>query len=325
MPALFFPHPAHDHSAPVSRRRFLRGAALAGVSGLLARRDLVGAATSSNDGFRPLFDGATLKGWRPIPRLTVSKAVEKENLPAEKLRTRVVETYEAKAELRPRLAHAGRWEVVDGAIVGGQEPAGSGLGAYLLSEETFGDFELELEGRPDFPVDTGVVIRAHEIGSVGFQVLFDHRPNGGMGGVFGNGLGNFLVAPFSIDGDEAPGFRIANLRPGAGEPNFAHPVPTYGAGFGDFRRSWQMNDWNRLRIRCVGELPVITTWINDQKICEIDTATIRAPGYDPARVRALLGRAGHIAFEVHDNGAMGHNRWAEGAVCRWRKIRIKTL
>ncbi len=75
----------------------------------------------------------------------------------------------------------------------------------------------------------------------------------------------------------------------------------------------------------MGRLPVITTWINNQKICELDTARIDAPGYDPDAVLALIGRAGHIGFEVHDNGKMGHNRWAPGAVCRWKDIRIVTL
>jgi hypothetical protein len=61
------------------------------------------------------------------------------------------------------------------------------------------------------------------------------------------------------------------------------------------------------------------------KICELDTAQIDIPGYDAEAVFARIGRTGHIGFEVHDNGKMGYNRWAPGAVCRWRNIHIKTL
>ena len=74
-----------------------------------------------------------------------------------------------------------------------------------MSEEKFADFELELEARPDWPADTGIMIRAHELGSVGFQVLVDHRPKGCIGGVYGNSIGGFLVAPFAMTGDRLPG------------------------------------------------------------------------------------------------------------------------
>jgi hypothetical protein len=45
-------------------------------------------------------------------------------------------------------------------------------------------------------------------------------------------------------------------------------------------------------------------------------------------VERLVGRAGHIALEVHSNRPsdwLGKDRWAPGAVCRWRNISIKTL
>jgi hypothetical protein len=33
----------------------------------------------------------------------------------------------------------------------------------------------------------------------GFQVLVDHRPSGGIGGFFGNGLASFSAVPFAVD------------------------------------------------------------------------------------------------------------------------------
>jgi hypothetical protein len=94
----------------------------------------------------------------------------------------------------------------------------------------------------------------------------------------------------------------------------------------EFLRAWRPGQWNRFRIRCVGEMPVLTTWINDVKIAEMDAARYQAPGYDPKAVAAKLGRAGHIAFEVHDNDPkIGKDRWWPGAVCRWRNVRITTL
>ena len=278
---------------------------------------------------RPLFDGKTLKGWRAEPRLTIPKDPRFETIPAEELKAAVMKWYEDRGEKETgKLQHVGRWEVIDGAIVGGHEPPDSMYGAYLVSEEKFGDFELELDARPDWPADTGIMIRAHELGSLGFQVLVDHRPKGCIGGVYGNSIGGFLIAPFTMTGDKLPGFRVGNLRPAEKEAGFNGATPAYAASFEDFLRAWRPNDWNHFRIRCIGALPVITTWINGTKICEVDTATIQVAGYDAAIVAKRLGPAGHIAFEVHDvslKNPLGLDRWAPGAVCRWKNISIIEL
>ena len=70
----------------------------------------------------------------------------------------------------------------------------------------------------------------------------------------------------------------------------------------------------------------MTTWVNGVKICELDTASIRHPNYDRDAVAELLGREGHIALEVHDTDPrLGKARWWPGAVCRWRRIRLRRL
>ncbi len=304
-----------------SRRDFLRETSVL-ASAFLATRISRGA---EGEGFRSLFDGKTLHGWHAVPRLPIPKALVDERVPSDRLKDRVLAWAAENPGPRLAAAHTGRWSAKDGVLTGGQEPPGSGRGAYLLSDEKFGDFELELEARPDWPIDTGIMVRAHELGSIGFQVLLDHRPKGGIGGVYGNNTGGFLAAPFVVDGDEQPDFRVANLRPGAREPNFIKANLSHGTTFEEFARVWRLNDWNQFRIRCVGRMPVITTWINGLKIIELDTAKLDIPGHDAESIFERIGRTGHIGFEVHDNGKMGHDRWAPGAVCRWRKIGIKTL
>ncbi|WP_220445982.1 3-keto-disaccharide hydrolase [Novosphingobium umbonatum] len=153
------------------------------------------------DGFRPLFDGKTLQGWRAIPRVygaiypggpTVAEIWAQRGIPA---------------PVEPEK-HAAHWFVEDGYIVGEQEFAGSGYGGYLITEETFGDFELVLEARPDWPADTGIMVRRQRDSWEGFQILLDHRESGGIAGFFGNGLASFMAAPF----------KIKALRNEAGEP-----------------------------------------------------------------------------------------------------------
>lgn len=308
----------------MNRRTFLQTATALATTG--PAFTTINARAQDAEGFTPLFDGRTLEGWRAVPRIYAPKTAEFDKMPSDQLKDAVVKWHEERPEMQAQLRHTGRWEVVDGAIVGGQEPPGSGFGAYLQSKAKFADFELELDARPDWPVDTGIMLRAHELGPIGFQVLVDHRPKGGIGGVFGNSIGQFLAAPVAVDGDKEPGLRVANLREGTKEMNFPHPAMNHAATFADFAKVWRANDWNRFRIRCVGPLPVITTWINGVKICELDTAKITTPGYDAAEVSRRLGRAGHIAFEVHNSPKdPGQDRWAKGAVCRWRNIRLKEI
>jgi len=276
--------------------------------------------------FVSLFDGVTLDGWHPVPRVygrvrpggpTVAELFP--DLPAD---------YDANAH-----AYPARWSVVDGAIEGRQDPDRPGYGGYLVSDRTFGDFELQLEMKPDWPADTGVMLRRRPGDDwAGFQVLVDHRKSGSVGGFFGNGIGGFHAVPFvldaGVDDDGRPDSLIEEDPSTSVEPVTADKVQLLSRA-GDpraFLKSWRWAGWNHLRVRCVGPLPVITTWVNGELVAELDTATISHPHFDPRQVLDLLGPAGHIAFEVHDNDPlMGSDRWGPGARCRWRNIMIREL
>jgi hypothetical protein len=275
-------------------------------------------------GYRALFDGRTLEGWRSIPR------VYGDWKPGGPPVADLMKQYGIETPSRPE-AHPALWQVEDGAIVGRQ--AKPGYGGYLLSEETFGDFELLLEMRPDWPADTGVMVRRQRDTWAGFQILVDHRPSGSIGGFYGNGLAGFSAVPFAVDAALDGAGRAVGLR--ADDPvTSVEPVTpdkvarlAHAASVEDFLGVWRWQDWNELRIRCVGgALPVITTWVNGLRVAEIDAAALQSPGYDPGAVAALLGDRGHIAFEVHDHDShFGEARWGQDAACRWRGIQIREL
>ena len=275
--------------------------------------------------FVALFDGKTLTGWHAAPRVYGTEWPGGP-LVADRFRDMGFE-----APSQPEL-HPAVWTVEDGAIVGRQDAPGSGYGGYLVSEATFGDFELALEMNPDWPADTGVMIRRLRDSWEGFQVLVDHRESGGIGGFFGNGLASFSAVPFAVTGKRDAEGRVVGLV--ADDPEHsAEPVTPekrnrlrYAGDVEEFLAVWKWADWNELRIRCVGPLPVITTSVNGVKVAELDAATLDSPNYDPEAVLATLGARGHIAFEVHDNDPMfGDARWGHGAACRWRNIRLKDL
>lgn len=264
-----------------------------------------------------LFDGRTLDGWIAQPRVYGGLWPGGPNF------------YDVHPDLPDHLEaqarrHPAAWTVEDGVIVGRQSPLGSGFGGYLVSEETFGDFDLSLEANPDWPADTGIMIRRRFDSWAGLQVLLDHRPNGSIGGFYGNGIGGFLAAPFTLDRDtRGAEMFVSNAPPWS---SASRDLLTFAAEPTDFLNVWRKDQWNTVRVRCVGSVPTVTTWINGLRIAEIDLGRLSAPHYDREAVARTLGPEGHIALEVHDNDpALGLDRWGSDAACRWRDIRITRL
>ena len=115
------------------------------MEGSPVRRSVSPAATSGTplrgvvidvggaDELVELFDGATLDGWRAAPRLPVP------GWPGGP------EPEIGSARLEAAAGTVGRWTVEDGAIVGTQDPPGSGLGGYPVTEDRYADFELTFE------------------------------------------------------------------------------------------------------------------------------------------------------------------------------------
>ena len=107
--------------------------------------------------WRPLFDGATLAGWKPLP--------------------------------------GGKWTVEDGAIVG-RSPASESRHGILLSDEAFGDFALRARFRV-ISGDSGLYFRCEPVsGGVavhGFQVEVDSSQE--TGGLYETGGRAWVVQP----------------------------------------------------------------------------------------------------------------------------------
>jgi hypothetical protein len=276
-------------------------------------------------GFAHLFDGVSLSGWRAIPR--TYGQLYPGGPPLLDVMMDFPRDYNEQA-----VAHPAAWTVEDGAIVGRQDPPGSGWGGYLITEQSFCDFELRLEANPDWPADTGVMVRRRRDSWEGLQVLIDHRPSGSIGGFYGNGIGGFHAVPFALDAARDAAGQPIGLRgddPATSVEPFTagkRAMLTRSADLETFLAAWRFSEWNDFRIRCLGHLPLVTVWINDLLVAEIDLGSLQAPNYAPDAVADVLGPRGHIALEVHDTDPMlGERRWGHGARCRWRNIRIREL
>jgi len=278
----------------IHRRAFLAGVLGAGLAGGLLGSNVFSADEKNSDGegFVPIFDGKTLNGWHTN---------------------------------REKIFHGtgGKWQVEDGAITGEQDPPGNG--GMLMTDQAYGDYELILELNPDWGIDSGVFLRANEKG-VCFQVYVDYHDHGNIGWISTettSGQKRMIIRPFNFFAKLNDKGAVESLttkpdeRPVAWKPDYL----LYSATADEWLRTWKLNQWNTLRIRCVGEYPRITTWINGTKMADFDGATSPQPDYSKDEILKQLGRKGPIALQVHG----GKQMWTEGAKCRWRNIRIKTL
>ena len=108
------------------------------------------AGSTAEEGFTSLFDGRSLDGWR-------------------------------RHETVPESDVGGKWEVVDGALTGDQDPPGRG--GFLITSGTYDDYVLRLEAKLDYPVDSGIFLRMGDDGK-SHQVTLDFRPGGDIGAIY---------------------------------------------------------------------------------------------------------------------------------------------
>ncbi len=102
------------------------------------------------EGFESIFDGKTLDGWK-----------RHDGLPEDNI--------------------GGRWQVIDGAIAGDQDPPGRG--GLLITTQKYRDYLLKLEVNIDYPVDSGIFLRVGETGR-SHQVTLDNREGGQIGAIY---------------------------------------------------------------------------------------------------------------------------------------------
>lgn len=132
-----------------------------------------------------------------------------------------------------QLGGKAKYEVKNGEIIGttvANEP-----NSFLVTEQPYGDFILELEFKLDADINSGVQFRSeskpdYQNGRVhGYQMEIDPSPRAWTGGIY----------------DEA-------------RREWLYPLEYNPAAKSAFRKG----EWNKARIECIG--PVIRIWINGQ-------------------------------------------------------------
>jgi hypothetical protein len=219
-----------------------------------------------------IFDGKSLKGWHVSAKSGHSNTSKNKS--------------------------GGKWEVEDGAIVGCQDIPGNG--GIIITDAKYKDFEVVLEMRNDFGLDSGLFLRSTEDGKA-YQAMVDYYEGGNLMGVYGEGIGGFHFRNFSfLDSPERITDKIGAKDKGP------TPLPISPEKWAAF---WKHNEWNELKARIVGNPPTVTTWIKGVKFMEWTDDKKRLPD------------EGGIALQVHGGAP---ERFA-GKFVRYRNIRVKSL
>jgi hypothetical protein len=224
------------------------------------------------DGYITLFDGKSLDGWHVSAKSGHSG--------------------------KSKNTSGGKWVVKDGYITGTQDEPGNG--GLIITDKKFTNFEVVLEMKNDFGLDSGLFLRSTEDGKA-YQCMIDYYETGNLMGIYGEGIGGFHYRNYSFLA--SPDKITDDIK---GKDKGPTPLPVSPDQWSAF---WKHGEWNELKARIVGNPPTITTWIKGKKFMEWTDEKKRLPD------------DGGIALQVHG----GAPERFFGKSVRYRNIRVKVL
>ena len=123
----------------------------------------------------------------------------------------------------------GKWDVIDGTLVGDQDPPG--MGGFLVTDKIYRDYIIEFDVNLDEPADSGVFLRMGEDGK-------NHQ--------------------LTLDNDKSKKFGDVYLSWGRGT---VHEAP-------EGKKHFRQGAWNAVKIQIQGEPARIQFWLNGVAITD---------------------------------------------------------
>jgi hypothetical protein len=248
-----------------------------------ANRNKIDEVNAGQDGFVTIFDGRSMKGWSVSAKSRHS------------------------AESGNKTG--GHWEIDDGVLLAHQDTPGNG--GLFITDKKYRDFEVVVDMRNDFGVDSGIYLRSNENGDA-YQIMIDYRRNGALAGVYGENMRpGFNVAPFNFLDAPDRIFTTGNV-----------PMPVLPAAWPMF---WKHGQWNEFRARIVGNPAHIITWINGVQFIDwTDTMPRLSEGFLALQLHHGLEFVQGKNWVGVDGSTGGDSDYTK-RIIRYRNIRIKEL
>ncbi len=175
-------------------------------------------------------------------------------------------------------------KIEDRAICIRQNPFGQG--GVLLTNKYYRNFELILEAKIDSFSNGGIFLRSNEGGAA---------------------------------------YQIEMALPGAHANLFGERIPISVPGEAKYMdKLWKQNDWNKIRIRMTGDIPLITVWLNETLLYSVQQTKNDFIG---AVTTGMIGLQCHWTSVYTDSAGKGMplDSWRPGTTHRYRNIYIKEL
>ena len=173
-----------------------------------------------------------------------------------------VEHYQDGTPIAVRIGHGtgGQWLVHDHAIVGQQDPPGSGNGGLLLTDQKLANFELTVDMPHDWGPCSEIFFRCTEQGA-GFQMYVGYHDRGNVGHLRGEMPNSFAIMPFQLTGTMDGQGRLTGFTIQQDSRTAKWPTGVYQQTCTprDWLKAWRLDTWNAARTRCQGVHPQITT------------------------------------------------------------------
>ncbi len=229
-------------------------------------------------------------------------------------------------------AHGGpaKWKVVPElkAIFSTQDGSRGGL---LMTKKKFLNYELIWDYWPDFKNDGGIFNRSPGDGSC-FQTVLDYIDGASLGGTWGErNFGHRDFRPFSFSGSEdnitIPGnnegepsnWTIITQKLMAAGQKF--DCPATGCTQADWRRLWDQNNWNELRLKFYGG-----TQADNRVRMKFWFRKVGATDWVPVSADTTLMQVipeGYIGLQVHSGGRFSGANGTWYRNIRWTPLDAK--
>lgn len=190
----------------------------------------------------------------------------------------------------PELVKAGKLQAGQKILWSNQNPGGNG--GLLYTMRKYRDIEVRVSVFPGWKNDGGLFLRSNGKGAA-WQIMFDYRPGGTVGGIWPEGL-------------NAPSQDYYNF---ATEIKVDTKLAKWPAA--DWPKIWDADGFNMVHAKVTGEPPVIRAYMKESTYVITD--------YNATKQSALT-ETGHVGLQIH----AGEGSW-QGGPNKYQFMKVKEL